>query len=347
MKIETLTPVHIGSGDNYLTVDFVLVGNRVVFIDALKFFQEVEKTANPIEVAQEIAKGNASVKDFIEDLSKIKEYEVPFVGHKVRREILKHIKTNGKLYIPGSTIKGAIRTALLWKAVKDDRSLLNKTIQLIKQKIENRKFIGRKELTRLDDELENIVFRKSRLTPKENDPKNDIFRVLKITDTSPFEKCKVYEIKFLGMRNFSQLVECIDYGDSAELDMGIDEYTLSFMDQKLDFDVISEATREFAEEIVKTETNRYPERTKNEFRNVLKAKGIILRIGWGTGWYSSTIGTLLKTHPEFESLRKSESLRKKLGLGRNPGTGRFSRNFPMIRRVTFDDRPLGWIAIHD
>lgn len=342
MKIETLTPVHISSGDKYLAVDFAVIGNKVIFIDMLKFFQEIERTgANPIEVAQKIAKGS-SVNDFIKDLSRVKEYEVPFTGRRVRREILKHIKTNGKLYIPGSTIKGAIRTALLWKAVKDDRTLLNKTIQLIKRKIGNRKYLNRKELTRLDDELENIVFRKSKLTIRKDDPKNDVLRVLRVTDTLPFKKGKVYEIKFLGMRNFSQLVECIDYGDSSELDIEIDDYTVSFMDQKLDLDDIGIATKEFTEEIVKTEMNRnYPERAKNEFRNVLKVKGIVLRIGWGTGWYSSTIGTLLKTHPEFENLRK------KLGLGKNPRTGRFSRNFPMIRRVTFDDRPLGWVAIHD
>ncbi|MCD6492924.1 MAG: hypothetical protein J7K36_03865 [Archaeoglobaceae archaeon] len=54
------------------------------------------------------------------------------------------------------------------------------------------------------------------------------------------------------------------------------------------------------------------------------------------------MGTLLKTHPEFESIRE------KLGLGRNPKAKRkFSKNFPTIRRITFDKRPLGWISIYE
>lgn len=340
MKIRTITPVHVGSGDKYLAVDFTVEDKKVVFIDALKFFEEVESRGyNPFEVAEEIGKG-ASIKDYV-DISKVKRKEVPFTGKTVRREILEHIKSGEELYIPGSTIKGAVRTVLLWKAVKDDVLLLQKAIESVKRALGGKNYLHKKELVKLDDYLERLVFRKSKLLNKD-DPKNDLLRALRITDTTPLDKCRIYEVKFLGMRNFSQTVECIDAGASAELEMAIDEYTLSFLSEKLDFDGIRDAAREFAEEIVKTESARnYPEEAKREFRNVLRSDGIILRVGWGTGWYSSTIGTLLKTHPEFEKLRKN------LGLGRNPKTKRFSRNFPLIRRITFDNKPLGWISIHE
>ncbi|WP_456369287.1 type III-A CRISPR-associated RAMP protein Csm5 [Geoglobus sp.] len=338
MRLEILTPTHIGSGDRYLAMDFVIKGNRVIFIDSMKFFEEIEKKGlDAVDVARKIGSGDSSVDDYLRDLSEIKSHEARLIGRQPgRKEILMHVKSRGKPYIPGSSVKGAIRTVLLWKAVKEDRKLLEQTINHIKE-------LRRFDVKRVDDWLEEKVFRRVRLEgTRRGDPKNDLLRALKISDSAFFDSCSIYQIKFLGMRNFSQLAECVDDGQEAEIKVKVDDFTLSYLGQKLDFDEITSAAREFAEEVVKAETNRsYPEVVKQEFRNVLKARGIILRIGWGTGWYSSTIGTLLKTHPEFEGVRR------KLGLGRNPRTKRFSRNFPLVRRVTFDNKPLGWVSIHD
>ena len=347
MKIEVLTPVHIGSGDKYLALDYVIRGDRVVFIDSIKFFSEVEKKGlDPVEVARDVGSGGKSVEDYI-DTSRIKLKELRFVGKIKRNEILMHIKSLGNSYIPGSSIKGAVRTAILWKEVKEDRGLLELAIREIKSTISNyerkekKKMIPKKELNRLDDKLEKEVFRKAKLVYKEDDPKNDLLRALRVYDSDSF-KTSVYQINFLGMKNFSILAECIDPEQIADIEMDIDDFILQHLNQRFDFDYITTATREFAEEIVKTEIKRgYPEEAKREFKNVLKAKGAVLRVGWGSGWYSSTIGTLLKTHPEFESIRR------KLGLGRNPRTGRFSKNFPLIRRVTFDNKPLGWITLYE
>lgn len=338
-EVKTLTPVHIGSGNKYLAADFVVAGNKVIFIDPVKFFEEIgAKGYDLVDVAREVAEGK-SVSDFVEDISRLKIREVPFTGSRKRNEILEHVKSGGELFIPGSTIKGAIRTVLLWKAIKENRSLLNWTVEHVKRTIGNRG-LSKRELTRLDDELENKVFRRAKLTEKPDDPKNDLLRALRVADSTPFKKRRIYEIKFLGMGNFSQLVECIDFNDSAEIDLNIDNYVLGLLGQQLDFELITEAANEFAKAVVETEVGReYPEKAKNEFRSVLRSKGLVLRVGWGIGWYSTTLGTLLKTHPEFETLRK------RLGLGKHPRSNRFSRNFPMIRRVTYDDRPLGWIEI--
>ncbi len=342
MKLEILTPVHIGSGNKYLALDYVIKGNKVVFIDPMKFFERIEKMGlNPVEVARGIGQGERSIEDYVSELSDIKTREIPFNGRNKRREILMHIKSNERLYIPGSSIKGAIRTAILWKVARDNRDTLNWVINYIKELV-GKKSLSKRDLIKLDDRLEERVFRKSCLVEKKDDPKNDLLRALRVSDSTFLDSYSVYEVKFLGMRNFSVLAECINPEQSAEVETNIDEFTLHYLKTRLDFDYLLSATREFAEEIVGVETERnYPEKAKKEFRNVLKAKGVVLRIGWGTGWYSSTIGALLKTHPEFESVRK------KLGLGRNPRIRRFSRNFPLIRRITFDNKPLGWIAVHE
>jgi len=339
MRIETLSPVHVGSGEKYTAVDFTITDGRVIFLDTSRVFQELERRGEDLlRVAEDIGRGRLRVEDLIGDLNEFKRREVPFTGVRERREILKHIQSAGNLYIPGSTIKGAIRTAILWKAVKDDRRLLEWTVEYLKNQIRGNR---RPDPKKLDDGLEAKVFRSSELLRKD-DPKNDLLRALRVTDSTFFRKSRVYEVRFLNMRGFSVLAECIDGGDFAEVEVGIDEVTLSYLKQKLDFDDVREATREFAEEIVNAEVERgYPERTKNEFRNVLKARGLILRIGWGIGWYSTTIGTLLRTRREFEDIRR------RLKLGRSPRGNRPSRNFPVTRRVTFDGRPLGWVSIHE
>jgi len=339
MKIEILSPVHVGSGEKYTAIDFTITDGRVIFLDISRVFQELERRGEDlVKVADDVGRGRLGVEALIEDIGELKRREVPFTGVRRRREILKHIQSAENLYIPGFTIKGAIRTAILWKAVKDDHRLLEWTVEYLKNQIRKGE---RLDPRKLDDKLEAKVFRSSELL-KNDDPKNDLLRALRVTDSNFFRKSRVYEVKFLSMRNFSVLVECIEVGDSAEVEIEIDEIILSYLGQKLDFDDMMNATREFAEEIVNAEVMRsYPERTKNEFRDVLKARGLILRIGWGIGWYSTTIGTLLRTHREFEDIRRG------LKLGRGPRSKRLSRNFPVTRRVTWDDRPLGWVSVHE
>jgi CRISPR-associated protein Csm5 len=103
---------------------------------------------------------------------------------------------------------------------------------------------------------------------------------------------------------------------------------------------IVEITRDFSLTLIKKELSyNYSDKTKSILKSIKSSKGILLRVGWGTGWYSKTIGLLLETHPKFEGLRK------KLGLGWSPRTKRFYDVFPKTRRVTADGKPLGWVCI--
>ncbi len=172
MKLEVLTPIHIGSGEKYLGIDFVVRGDKIAFIDSYKFFSEIErKGRDPVEVARQIADGESPAK-FVEDIESMVIRTLPFVGGARRREILEHIKSNGKPYIPGSSIKGAVRTVLLWKVVKENKELLDWTIRYLKQEIEKSKRSRRRiDPRKLDDGLEEKVFRKARISKRENDPK--------------------------------------------------------------------------------------------------------------------------------------------------------------------------------
>ncbi len=276
-------------------------------------------------------------KDFDVDAMNFKLYDARLVGS-VASEISEQIKSGRKPYIPGSSIKGAIRTAILWHIVKNDRSLLNFAIKCLEDLAKGR--ITPKALKMADDRLEKRVFGE--------DPRKDFMRALKVTDSTSFGKLAVYEVKILGSSVRGVCVECIDDNDKAEVKIEIDENVLTDVEiaSKLeryglnDVDRIVEITREFSLSLIEKELSYdYDDRTKSVFKSIKSCKGMLLRIGWGTGWYSKTIGLLLETHPKFDTLRK------KIGLGRSPRTGRVSGVFPKTRRVTVDGKPLGWIEI--
>lgn len=333
MEIEVITPVHVGSGEKLLmNLDFIVKDNKVVVLDTPKLFGHlIERGYNAVDIAK------VELREFIErekiDLEKFKRYALYFTGT-VRNEILEHIKTGGNPYIPGSSIKGAIRTTLLWYVVKNDRNLLNYAVRSLKDKIARIRRVS-KILREADDDLEKVVFGK--------DTRNDIMRAVRVSDSKNFNSLRVYEVKILGSRGIGVSVECIDSG-KAEVEIDIDDSVLERLESKykefVKIENIVEITKEFGEALIEAELEYdYLEKTKAYFKAVRKCKGILLRLGWGTGWYSKTIGLLLETHSEFESLRR------KLGLGRSPRTGRFYDLFPKTRRVTVDGKPLGWVCI--
>ena len=339
MEIEVLTPVHVGSGNKLLmNLDFIVRGNRVVMLDTPKLFGYlIEKGYDAVDIAK------VELKELINkeriDVENFKKYALPFTGA-VRSEISEHIKTGGKPYIPGSSIKGAIRTAVLWYAVKNDKRLLDFAIKSLENKISwNRGRVTSKILKEADDELERIVFGKEL-----RNTRNDIMRAVRIADSKPFRSLRVYEVKVLGSRGIGICAECID-GGKAEVEVDVDESILRNLNGRYkwlveDVDTIAEITKEFSEALIEAELKyNYSEKTKAEFIAVKRCRRIVLRLGWGTGWYSKTIGLLLKTHPRFEYLRT------KLGLGKNPKTKKVSSVFPKTRKVTVDEKPLGWVNI--
>jgi len=64
----------------------------------------------------------------------------------------------------------------------------------------------------------------------------------------------------------------------------------------------------------------------------------VIRLGWGSGWISMTVGILLMRK------RGWERVRRKLGLGKNPHTNKIVERFPKTKRLA-NEQPMGWIKI--
>ena len=192
-EILVESPVHIGSGDQLDLMDFVVHNGRVSVIDFDKVLSELKnKGESPLVLHDEIERFGKNF-DFGEflyrqgiDVENVSRYTLSCKGTPSRMATF--IKNAfGIPLIPGSSIKGAIRTALTWYFLKNEnmegevektlRRVLGELNQ-IRDSRERRRASARWE-RKMGQELENLIF-----YGKEKDPLYDMNKALTVTDAS-------------------------------------------------------------------------------------------------------------------------------------------------------------------
>jgi len=141
--IQTLTPVHIGSGKQYKhELEFFSEGNWIYIIDPEKIFQKIG--ANGIDVWVEAINRGDSIKDFLnKKIHNFKTEEISlkkcFLHNKIKKDKELHEQFYSPILgpcIPGSSIKGSIKTTIL-DYITDNSQLTKKNkigIDVIKEK---------------------------------------------------------------------------------------------------------------------------------------------------------------------------------------------------------------------
>ena len=314
IKIETLTAVHIGSGETLQYGNDFVYGkssedNTAVFgiIDARKVMQligeeNIDKWVTAIErkeATDEIVKVYAP-KAKIEDYSK--RTILAWVAPRETDTLKEHIHNGlGVPYIPGSSIKGGIRTAILSSiAEASDNDILKSRI--INDR--NRNKMSAKG-------VETHFFGK--------DPNSDIFRFLQVGDAyfgNEYEiAIRMVNINEREKQSFwdkskSQLIEAICPGDKAsfQLKLNINLYECAeksvhpLPECMRSISNIFRTINKHTESLIKTEIEYWKERTADdesgqvdvylekldEIRVIVEqcenGKSCILRIGHGSGW---------------------------------------------------------------
>lgn len=302
--LETLTPVHVGSGETIEPYEYV-ISDKFYRINLEKFI--VSLSDKDRETFLKISSENMTLtRDFIRkkaDLSFVTEYTTNVTGDvkeiyetkmsdpNNQLSIQTFIKTNNKPFIPGSSIKGAIRTALLYSMVE-------------------------KPLTSTE-EIEKAVF-------KYSNPQNDPFRILKISDSSQisFNDMLVYKVKTYTKKDkfiesgYNLIIEATnaDYIDKSiqitneiYIDNELKKYT-DFID--INFKDIIDSCNEFYSTVIQNELKFYSneeavyiyEKLANLSKHLDK-KSFIMRLGWGSGFDSITIN-LAKATKEYKKSRR-------------------------------------------
>ena len=134
ITIRTLTPIHIGEGKIlYKNIDFITEGNVIKIIDPDEVVDilydegKVELINSIFDDSGNIDRGELIRSGVMNKLKHVRTYTIPGDTH--IGQILSLIKDGrDKVFIPGSSIKGAIRTAFLWYCINTANEGLRREI---------------------------------------------------------------------------------------------------------------------------------------------------------------------------------------------------------------------------
>ena len=248
-KLISLSPIHIGNGNQINNWSYSIDNNKIHIYDFDKVVRALKD--NPqrlINLTADIESHplNKNLGDFLKNyrLQVEPAYSVDLKGEIKKRRwdreknqnifeykpIWEFIKENGKVYIPGTEIKGAIRTALFYKILKDKFTEDEKIKEQFLKEYENclnikhfkddrdKKKQIKKKFSNFGQKWESIVFRAGFKKTfdkdfKSEDAKKDILKILLISDTDlkyPNEVLNVVDVTALGVsRKFEELHEIL------------------------------------------------------------------------------------------------------------------------------------------
>ena len=371
IQLTTLTPVHVGSGDLLqYNADFVedkIGSNSYIYVvEPAKILQLIGM--ENIDRWISIIENAGNTKEFVQKFSPIKSPEA-FSSRKIlnfakkiqKGQILKETIHNGFgfPYIPGSSLKGAIRTVILASLVE---SVNDKEEKILSKDRKGKTIIS-------DKKIQNELFG--------NDAKNDLFRFVEVGDAY-FDKGSEAAFRMIHLNitnknsllddSKSQIVETIDQEKTSFFRLNINlkkyrfakenwEQAVSFSRNRVInspnvlpeclqsienlFQTINAHTLKLVEDEIKIwedvdkeGTENYldvMESIKSEIINFTKGKECILRLGHASGWRFIT-----GAWPE-----KLDNFVTKVVPAARPNNGKYQDYiFPKTRRVGEDYQDL-------
>jgi len=281
MKLITFSPLHIGDGGELIPFEYIQEDNKIkvypfdYFIDKLYETYKDPKDLLPKLIELKEIATNAGLKENLKNYFKRAKISIPSkyeITTKVNIPAENNIKTFIKNlegpYIPGSEIKGALRTVFLYGILKKDIKKKNQILTQLEQlkpeikKLTNiyderEKKMKKKEiLNKLSELIENLEVKIFRANQK--DAQYDLFKAVIISDSSPISYNDLYidAIKVLNSsRDLRSYSEVLKEGLKIKLNGFIDEKIaleglkrLTIFDEKLKNQNIEKVTWQFLKE---------------------------------------------------------------------------------------------------
>lgn len=315
LTVQILTPIHIGSG-NVLQkgIDFFIDNGKVGIVDIKKLFNKIgqdkiqwwlEKIKDGADIWKEL-KTHSKLEDVCKEVLPSQISEIRYL-----REFIRNQYTNNPI-IPGSSIKGAIRTAILSDYLNNNINILNNFY--IHQND------NREDLEKKANSFTNKIFQNNNIGGKE--VQNDVFRFIQIPDIElTKENISIVELntlnwhgknsdegKWLIDRHLSSLLQVVM--GSFELKIIVDErffiYNKFNIKSFQDFlNKINKHNRELSQleqELFENDTDKMNEKINENIlecynRILSNNKTTLLRLGFASGWDFIT-GSWAKDFPD-------------------------------------------------
>ena len=366
MKLRTITPVHIGDGEEIIPWEYQKGTGKVGIFPVEHIIRELTNSYSGQRLRNILLSLRNDVRDFgfsrhLGDFVRDNRLNLnPLYSLECKtslrdrefKSIKSHIKSVEGVYIPGSEVKGALRTIFIFGIVRealkrgDERHIrfISKAVEWALANTDDKKVWDR-ALRR----IQNYFFR-----DKDNkDAQYDLFKAIVVSDSKPKPPEEVLYIDSIHLvgsnRNFFEPHELIKPGSEFDIDIQIDEEHKKALKKVSQNPYIDRLTLEFLQESVASfygflleEDSEFFERHDvnraiddlSKINGLRKKGGFLLRIGKHQGFLSITIMLMLKM--KYPELYK-EAYKKVVPKARD--------ELNKTRKVTSEEKVLGWCVI--
>lgn len=353
-EIETLSPLHIGTGKELTPLDYIIT-NKVVIYDFQKLIREDVSFANRFltqtasesirrlfldNILNDNQKNNTDYHLYTAEIDENTKQNLKKDLGRNKANIYEFIKTTDyKPYIPGSSIKGAIRTAIAYSIFKNNNNL--------KQELTKRLW---KETSTI---VNKLIFQGEKL-----DAKEDILKALYISDTEPLNPDTALKVEVAQRLSSKKVSDFKKYYETIKNGV-ITKFRMSFYPElikiyqwkdKLNKENLIKSCNLFSQDIIKNELkyfNNHPEKLllnniikfyENLDREIEKLKDneVILCLGQGGGFYKKTLAILLENTENFPY---AKFIRK---FGRKTQGEQLQKT---SRTILSNNQVLGWVKL--
>lgn len=360
------SPLHIGTRvRQYSPLEAVAFGGHVYKISedrlalALRdahaldaFVARVRRDGAGFDLGRFLEEQNRLTAPFLGSIAEFRSRAPSGIPPQVLATFRPHMRGGlGRVYLPGSSLKGALRTALLNGVLraKDtpwlERHLDRPVTEQLDRRAKREWFAQRITGDLLQGELD---FGPGRPAPRNlQGPNREFLRAVKIADAHYEGETVIHPVKVLSLRRGDgefylkeqMLLECIPAGAVLQVQVTVDQGILSSFRGGRPFggiDDLLESALAFSAEVREKEQSFF-EGLSGGLSGFYEGLRANLRVGFGSGLHATTIHFRL---PEGLNTRiRDEVFRAK----------RESGYFPKSRRVVCEgDRPvapLGWVEV--
>ena len=367
MRIEVLTPLHIGDGEEIIPWEYEVERGGLKVYPVEHIIDQLTKIYSGQRLRNLLLELRNSVKDFgfsrhlgdfirdkgislkplytLECKTRLKDKEF--------KSVKSHIKSLEGVYIPGSEVKGTLRGIFIFGVVREalkrgDNKHLSFIVRRMERALRESSRDG-KAWEKAFRDIENYFFRDR----ERKDAKYDLFKAIRVSDSKardPGDVLYVDSVRLVGSeRNFLEPHELIRPGTEFDLRIDIDEERKKALKKESDNPNIDKLTLEFLHESASSfynflisEDYKFFKRHNTDraveelayLEGVRKGGGFLLRLGKHQGFLSTTIMLMVKkSNPELY-----RNVYRKIV----PRTGREPNK---TRKITGSGSVLGWCRL--
>lgn len=355
LKITTLTPVTIGSGVELSPyADYVIDNGKVCLIDKKLMIDKIMAKGDTYldEYVYGVADGmeqsktrsTFDLKNFllgnhiVNKIDDVISSECSIIGNPESKLPIKGVIKSplGEPYFPGSSLKGAIKTVLMYHWLKTNKN----GVKAIEDVLANRKFDWlEKEFDYKEDEFTHNVVREN--------------TIKQVTDSRRLDNKSTIVVDCF--RKMPIRFECIAKNQISDFELVLDNYK---------WNDLAKQANQYAEDVLEREFELVEENDElKKYYNFLvgiedelveaKDNTALFRIGFGKGYYLNSLGIAIY---DYVSQDGNEKLYDKFEDFINKEFARIDRygnkqeieldDFPKTRLfVTGTQEPLGWIKV--